>query len=79
MLGLYQEIYKNSLVEKNGAYIIKISGLFLDTLKSTYENITFDEIIEKINNKLDTLQDSLLDASQDNNLDDDKLSLKQLN
>ena len=26
MLGLYQEIYKNSLVEKNGAYIIKISG-----------------------------------------------------
>ena len=54
--------------------IIKMSGLFLDTLKSTYENITFDEIIEKINNKLDTLQDSLLDASQDNKLDDDILN-----
>ena len=54
--------------------IIKISGLFLDTLKSTYENITFDEIIEKINNKLDTLPDILLDASQDNKLDDDILN-----
>ena len=31
--------------------IIRVAGCFLDTLKSTFENITEDELLEKINNK----------------------------
>ena len=32
--------------------IIRVAGCFLDTLKSTYEYITEEELLEKINNKL---------------------------